>query len=128
MTTNNIQQCLIGFSTVEVIGGPHVVRVHEALDASYQHEKYRYFLSVDFKFRQLDAINIGKSGWLGCTKSEATRDAKALAAKIMSVTTALNAAKEQALQRDTATNRHTQLLQQQAMDRIIGRYCAEFIN
>lgn len=127
MTTNDIQQAVAGFKTVAVIGGPCVVRVHEALDVAYTGQKSRYFISVDFKFRQSDALNMGTPGWLGCTKSEATRQANQLAASIVAARTALDAATEQALRSDTFTNRYTAKLQSDRFDKIISRYCAEFI-
>jgi hypothetical protein len=126
-TTKDIQQCVSGFKTVAVIGGPMIVRVHESQDVILQHTKHRYFISVDFKFRELDALNIGKSGWLGCTKSEATREANQLAAKIMSCRTALDSAREHALNHDTFTNRYTVKMQQDRWDKVVGRYCAEFV-
>jgi hypothetical protein len=125
MTTSNIQQAISGFTTVEVIGGPCIVRIHEARDAALCHTKHRYFLSVDFKFRECDALNIGKPGWYGQTKAEAAREAKQLAARIFSTWNAMNSANEHALQWDTFTNRHTAKLQTERFDKVVGRYCAE---
>ena len=128
MNEKDIQQALAGFKTIEVIGGPCVVRVHEALDTVYVGTAHRYFISVDFRFKNSDACNIGTPGWLGCTKTEALREARVLATKIASARTALDSAKEQALNWDTFTNHYTVKLQQDAFEKIIGRYCAEFIS
>lgn len=125
MKTDNLQQAVSGFNTVVVIGGPCVVRVHEALDCSYVHTPHRYFLSVDFRFRQCDALNIGNPGWLGVTKSEATREANALAKRIAVAHTAFSAAKEQLTRLDTPDNRYTLKLQAGAFDKIVGRYTSE---
>lgn len=127
MTTNDIQQAVSGFKTVGIVPGAMVVRVHEALDAGYGVTPHRYFISVDFKFRESDAMNVGQPGWLGCTKAEATREANALAAKINTCRTALDAAKELAAKWDTFTNRYTVKMQEQTWDKIVGRYCAEFV-
>ena len=127
MTTNDIQQAVSGFKTVGIVPGAMVVRVHEALDAGYAHTPHRYFISVDFKFRKSDALNVGSIGALGCTKAEATREANALAARINTCRTALDTAKELAAKWDTFTNRYTVKMQEQTWDKIIGRYCAEFV-
>lgn len=124
MKTNDIQQAVAGFKTVAVVGGPMVVRVHEALDASYSNTPHRYFISVDFKFREIDALHIGTIGCYGCTKAEANREASQLAARITSACAALNGA--EALP-DTATNRITVKLQADRLNKITSRYCAEFV-
>ena len=61
MKTNDIQQAVSGFTTTAVIGGPLVVRVHKANDVIYAaSSRHGFFISVDFKFRQNDALYIGK--------------------------------------------------------------------
>jgi hypothetical protein len=124
---SEIQQLVGGFRTVSIYPGRCTVRVHEALDASYRGQASRYFISVELKFREHDALNVGKLGKLGCTKSEANREARELASRIASAWTALEAAREQALRWDTFTNRFTQKLQQEAFDKLVGRYCAGFV-
>lgn len=124
MKTNDIQQCLSGFTTIEVIGGPLVVRVHKAKDVIYVGtNRCGYFISVDFKFRQMDALNIGKMGWSGYSKSEAVKEAKALAAKIYSHWSAMKAAQEQALNWDTFTNRYTAKIQSERFNKLVSKYC-----
>lgn len=127
MSQVQVQQAVSGFNTTLVIGGPCVVRVHEAHDAALTHTKHRYFISVDFKFRQNDALNIGNAGYFGVSKAEATREANDLAKKISVAYNALESAKAQALNWDTFTNRHTQRIQEEAFNKIVGRYTAEFI-
>lgn len=128
MTTQDIQQAVSGFKTVDVIGGPYVVRVHEALDAALAHTASRYFISVDFKFRQNDALNIGNPGYYGARKAEATREANKLAYDIRIAHSTAEAAKEQALKWDTFTNRYTARIQAERLAKIVGRYSAEFVN
>ena len=125
MNASNIQQAVSGFRTHDVFCG--LVRVHEALDAGMEHTPHRYLISVDFKFREFDALNVGKLGWLGMTKSEATREAKTLANRLAVAIKALDAAKKQALNWDTFTNRYTVKMQEQTYNKIAGRYTAEFI-
>ncbi len=40
---------------------------------------------MDFKFKQIDALNIGNGGYEGLSKTEATRAGKELAAKIAGI-------------------------------------------
>lgn len=127
MNQNDIQQAVSGFKTVAIMPGAMVVRVHEAMDAGYSSTPHRYFISVDFKFRKSDAINVGMIGALGCTKSEATRDANKLADRINACRAALDAAKALAATADTSTNRTTVKMQEQTFDKVVGRYCAEFV-
>lgn len=122
----NTQQAVSGFNTVAVYGG--LVRVHEALDVSFQNTPHRYFISVDFRFTKHVAMNIGNIGLMGCTKSEATREAKALSNSICQASIALAACKEQALNQDTFTNRYTVKMQSERYDKLVSRYCAEFSN
>jgi hypothetical protein len=126
MNRADIQQCVSGFNTVEVLGGPFTVRVHEARDTCLVHTPHRYFISVDFWFKPTDALRIGTPGWLGCTKAEAGREARTLAAQIANRVSALKAAETLAGQADTPTNRFTVARQKAALDRITGRYTAKF--
>ena len=126
LETKDCQQAISGFKTVAIIGcacGP--VQILEALDTGYSVTKHRYFIAVNFKFRKSDALNIGKPGWLGCTKSEATREAHALAARLNIAAKTLEGAKAAALNWDTFTNRFTVKMQQENLDKILNRYSAE---
>jgi hypothetical protein len=124
----DIQQLISGFRTVSIFPGPCIVRVHEAMDVSMSRTPHRYVLSVDLKFRERDALYSGTLGWYGCTKAEANREASRLAAKIATARRALDAAKEMALKWDTSTNRYTQKVQQEAFDKLIRNYSAEFVD
>lgn len=127
MKTSDIQQCLSGFRTVAVIGGPLVVRVHKALDTIYaDSNKHGFFISVDFKFRQNDALYIGNPGWEGLSKTEATREANKLAATIASYHSTMKSAQEQALNWDTATNRITAKRQGERFNNLVSKYNSEF--
>lgn len=126
MKTSDIQQAISGFNTTAVIPGPYTVRVHEALDVVLTGQKYRYFISVDFKFRESDALNIGKLGWYGVSKSEATKEATALAAKLTLQSRIVNSSKENALNWDTLNNRITAQRQEATLAKLVGKYCAEF--
>lgn len=126
MKASDLQQALSGFKTVAVISGPLTVRVHEALDVILAHTKHRYFISVDFKFRQSDALNIGKSGWLGRSKSEATKDANLLAHNLSVCYNTMKAAEQSALNHDTFTNRYTVKVQTERFDKLASKYCCEF--
>ncbi len=123
----NIQQAVSGFNTVAVIPGCCVVRVHEALDAIFEGCKHRYFISVDFKFRPLVALNIGKPGLYGVTKSEATREANQLASAIAIARNTLDSAKAHCAQSDTVTNRITVKRQSDRFDKLVSRYSAELL-
>jgi hypothetical protein len=127
MTTNDIQQAVSGFKTVDVIGGPCIVRIHEARDCALSHTPHRYFISVDFRFRQNDAMNIGNLGYYGVTKSEATRAAKSLAAEIYTAHKAMEAANDLALKWDDFTNRYTAKIQTERFNKIVAKYNAEFV-
>ena len=127
MTTKDIQQAVSGFRTVDVIGGPCTVRVHEALDVGYSNTPHRYFVSVDFKFRKLDALNVGNLGWYGSTRAEANREAERLALNIYTAHAALEAAKKLAEESDTVTNRTTVRIQLERFGKIVSRYNAEFV-
>ena len=124
-TLLDIQQALPGFNTTLIIGGPLVVRVHEALDASLSITKHRYFITVDFKFRNSDALNIGKPGWLGMSKSECTREANALASRIAVAYRVMESSKEAALNQDTFDRRYTAKLQAESFKKLVDKYCAE---
>lgn len=65
---------------VKIIPGPKTVRVHESLDMEHKGEAARYFLSVDMKFTETDALR--DWAWYGYKKAEATRYAKKLAEEI----------------------------------------------
>ena len=93
----------------------------------YQGTPHRYFLSVDFKFKPYQILNIGTLGLLGTTKSEATREARSLAQRIHTAKTALDAATSLASAQDTATNRTTVKVQAATFDRIVSKYSAEVI-
>lgn len=125
MKANDLQQCLNGFRTVYVADGPLPVHVHEALDKMYVGTKHRYFITLDLKFRQSDALNIGKLGWLGQTKAEAIREANELAHKLYVANMAAHAATEFAALHDTPTNRHTARIQADKWYRLTTRYNAE---
>ncbi len=128
MKTNDIQQCLAGFNTVAVIGGPLTVRVHKATDVIYaDSNKHGFFISVDFKFKQNDALYIGNPGWEGLSKTEATREANALAAKIASYYSVMKSSQESALNWDTATNRFTAKIQADRFNNLVGKYSAQFV-
>jgi hypothetical protein len=124
---NELQQCLSGFKTVAVIGGPLIVRVHEALDAGYEGTPDRYFISVDFKFRASDALNIGQIGWFGCRKTEATREANALAKSIASCHSVMLSAVARAESDGSPTARTTARIQSERFEKVIAKYTAEFI-
>ena len=124
MSPKDIQQLHSGFRTHAILSGPVTVEVLEALDAAYSCTKHRYFISVGGKFRECDALNIGQPGWLGCTKGEANKAAATLSHCIYIVHGALGAAKERALQWDTFTNRYTVQMQENALQKLIGKYCA----
>jgi len=101
--------------------GPLTIRVHESLESQMQGEKSRYYLSVDLKFRPMDALR--EFGWYGCTKAEATRAANALTAKIASQVGAVEAA-------ESSTRPGADLLvtrQRAALRAILDRYTAEFL-
>jgi hypothetical protein len=73
----------LGPLSARVVGiypGPFVVRVHESRNAMVHGTPFRFFVSVDLKFRKIDALQ--DIGWSGVTKSEATRMAKSLAARL----------------------------------------------
>lgn len=127
MKTADLQQCLSGFKTVAIIGGPMIVRVHEALDVLAQTSKHRYLISVDFKFRQFDALHVGELGWLGMTKTEATRDANHLAQRINTASSVLDSAREHVKREDTLTTRITLRRQEERFNGIISKYTAEFV-
>lgn len=127
MNPSNIQQCLSGFKTTAVLAGPYTVMVHEALDSILGITKHRYFISVDFKFKTNDALYIGTPGWLGVSKSEATKEAKQLCAKLTEAAQTAKAADEHALEWDTFTNRYTAKLQNERLQKLVGKYTAEFI-
>jgi hypothetical protein len=128
MKTNNLQQCLSGFSTVAIIGGPLIVRVHKALDSIYaDSSKHGFFISVDFKFRKTDALYIGTPGYDGFSKTEATREANSLSAKITSYYSTMMAAHELALKWDTSTNRYTVKIQTDRFNALVEKYNAEFV-
>ena len=128
MKTSDIQQCMSGFKTTAVIGGSYAVRVHEALDSIYEITKYRYFISVDFKFTERDALNVGKPGHLGLGKSEATKEANQLAQSIAVAVRVAKLSDEVALNYDTFTNRYTAKLQNERLQKLVGKYCAEFVS
>ena len=125
---NDNQQCLSGFNTVAVIGGPLVVRIHKAQDVIYaESSRHGFFISVDFKFRENDALYIGTPGWEGLSKTEATREASALAAKIARYYNTMKSAEEAALRWDTSTNRYTAKVQADRFNNLVGKYTAEFV-
>lgn len=113
-----------GFKTVHIADAPMQVAVHEAMDVLYQKTPHRYFITVDFKFKSSDALNIGKLGWFGCTKSEAVKEANILANAICSAAQTLNSAKEYALNNDTFTNRYTVKMQEERLNKLVGKYNA----
>lgn len=103
-------------------GGPFVVRVHESLEQCVKGTPHRYYLSVNLKFRPIDALR--DFGWSGCTKAEATKDAKALGAKLAAQHNAAVAAK-------AATGMVGQKIlverQEKALANSLARYSAEII-
>jgi len=128
MKTSDIQQAVGGFETVAVIGGPLVVRIHKALDVVYADSRsHGFFISIDFKFRRNDALHIGTPGWEGLSKTESTREANALANQIHIRYKTLQAAKEQALNSDTFTNRYTVKVQEDNFNKLIGKFDSEFV-
>ena len=72
-------------------------------------------------------MNIGKGGWEGLSKTEATREANALAAKISSYYNTMKAAEELALNWDTSTNRITVKVQTDRFNSLVEKYSAEFV-
>lgn len=128
MKSSDLQQCLSGFETVNVIGGPLTVRVHKALDAAYaDSNKHGFFISVDFKFRRNDALYIGQPGYEGLSKTEATREANQLAVKIASYHITMRSAQEAAFNLDTFTNRFTAKVQEDRFNKLVEKYNAEFV-
>ena len=124
----DIQQALRNFKTTLVVGGPLTVRVHKALDTIYAgSNRHGYFISVDFKFTESNALNVGKPGYEGLSKTEATRAANALAKDIASHHAVMLRAEEHAKQNDTQNARITAALQAERFDRLVKRYTAEFI-
>lgn len=118
-----IQQALAGFNTVSVHGAPMIVRVHEALDSCLTGLKYRYFVSVDFKFKEIDALHIGNPGHWGMTRAEAEKCARELAAKIVVFCGIVN-------RLETSTEKHAAMtlkIQKASLEKIVGRYKAEFV-
>lgn len=122
MRAIDYQQVHDGFVVVHIASGPLPVRVVESKDQALGHTKHRYFLTVDEKFRQCDALNMGQPGWYGQTKGEAIKEANILASKIAVAVQSLKGAEEHALNWDTSTNRFTVEMQRRNLAKLIGRY------
>lgn len=104
------------------------VRVHKALDVIYSDSSaYGFFITVDLKFRESDALYIGKPGWDGMSKTEATRTAKKLAADIHAAVEVVNSAKAHAAQYPTTDRKITLKLQEERLSKLVGKYKAEFV-
>jgi hypothetical protein len=125
MKASDIQQCVSGFKTVGIYSGPFTVRVHECQDALALHSPHRYCISVNFKFREFDALNSGNLGWYGVTKSEATRDAKALCEKLTALAEIVNRAEAKA--GNGPNERITFERQNARLQSLLSKYTAEFI-
>ena len=111
-----------GSRIVSIHPGAMVVRVHECRDAYYHDSAHRYYLSVDLKFRAMDALR--DFGWCGYTKSEATVRATELAAKITVAVQAVNAAKAGDLRgKDILVQR-----QEARLANLVARYEAEVVH
>jgi hypothetical protein len=123
MNVKDIQQAMQCSKTVHIACGPMTVRVHEALDASLTYTKHRYYLSVDFKMRPFDALNMGELGWLGMTKSEATREANDLAAKIHVTVGAIKVAQVSTMNGAAITLKR----QEERLEQLVGKYSAEIV-
>jgi hypothetical protein len=99
--------------------GPFMVRVHECLDLGFQGEKSRYFISVDLKFRPIDALR--DFGWHGSTKSEATKEANKLSFEIALAFDLLSLAKECSL----AGKDQLIKIREANLSKLLSRYSAE---
>ena len=110
-----------GSRIVSIHPGAMVVRVHECRDADYCGSANRYYLSVDLKFKTFDALR--DFGWVGYTKSEATRAANELANKITVAVQAVNAAKACDMRgKDILVQR-----QEARLANLVARYEAEVV-
>ena len=101
--------------------GPLTIRVHESLESQMQGEKSRYYLSVDLKFRPMDALR--EFGWYGCTKAEATREANQLGAKVAQAFRLLDMAKESTM----AGKAQLVAIRERDLAKILNRYSAEIL-
>jgi len=113
----------VGPTSMKVIatyGGKHIVRVHEVLDQEYRKSMYRYAISIDLKFKQMDALR--NAGWLGLTLAEATNDVKDLTGIIASITRALEACDKSP---DMKGIEYTKQLHNERLDRILKKYSCE---
>lgn len=126
MKESDCQQLVPGMATVEVIGGPMVVRVHRALDKCIP-KRYGHFISVDLRFRRSDALNIGNPGYDGMTKGESVKAAKELARKIAFECELLNLAEKHNKENDCLTTRITLRIRKDSLYKVVGRYNSEFI-
>jgi len=107
----------ISMKIIATYGGKHIVRVHEVLDQEYINSMYRFAISVDLKFKKVDALR--QSGWLGWTRAEATNDAKDLTATIASITRALEACDQSP---DMKGIEYTKQRQTERLNNILKRY------
>jgi len=102
-------------------GGPFVIRVHESLEAQMKGEASRYYISVDLKFRPMDALS--EFGWYGCTKSEVTRAANQLGEKLWQAVRLLDLAKESTM----AGKAQLVAIREKDLAKILNRYSAEIL-
>ena len=115
------QQIFSSIKTVSVHPGPMMVRVHESKDVQSAYTPHRYFISVDLKFKVRDALR--EDFWQGCTKAEATREAKELARRISVTVEAIKTTKASSMNgKDLLIQRHENRLQ-----RLTAAYTAEII-
>lgn len=84
-------------------------------------EASRYYLSVDLKFRPMDALR--EFGWYGCTKSEATRAANQLGEKLWQAVRLLDLAKESTM----AGKAQLVAIRERDLAKILNRYSAEIL-
>ena len=111
-----------GSRIVSIYPGPMIVRVHECRDAEHCCSASRYYLSVDLRFRELDAFR--DFGWCGYTKAEATRSANELAQKITVAVLAVNAA-------EAGNLRGKEILvqrQRERLNNLVAKYQAEVLS
>jgi hypothetical protein len=112
----------LGPASYKVVGmypaGPHWVRVNESLESHMIGEKSRFFISVDLKFRHLDAMR--DCGWYGYQRAEATKIATTLAENISKAVIALKAAKDTPHLGQAITIQ----LQSEKLNKLLDRYSA----
>lgn len=110
-----------GSRIVSIHPGAFVVRVHEARDWPFCDSSNRYYISVDLRFRESDALR--RDYWIGYAKSEATKLANGLSHKLTVLRDAIDATEAGTLRgKEILLARHNA-----AMRLILGRYSAEIV-